>query len=316
MVRFMRCAIAAAILSAALAGSSFAIVGVGVHYGIDLSLNMDDKFGETIDFLKINYSTIPGFDSTQLPAALQSLGGITGADIPIYVDRSDWKRNPLNFGGKLFIDIIPVIDAIEVSTNFGLWEYTGQIRYPTSITLGPNASTATRLKDALVVVEDTMPMTLKSLGMPSFFGLLTQTPYAKLNFDVTVRKNIVAIPKHMKIFRLYAGAGPSIHFATPALSTSLIEDAVGTRFTNNLADIQNVISNPVDMKKVLEKIIADLMTPHMGMHLDVGVMLKLPVVPVGFYVDGKYMIMFGELDKNVKLGGNGLLLNGGITVGL
>jgi hypothetical protein len=91
---------------------------------------------------------------------------------------------------------------------------------------------------------------------------------------------------------------------------------VGTRFTNDLADIQNVISNPVDMKKVLEKIISDLMTPHMGMHLDVGVMLKLPVVPVGFYVDGKYMIMFGELDKNVKLGGNGLLLNGGITVGL
>jgi hypothetical protein len=57
-----------------------------------------------------------------------------------------------------------------------------------------------------------------------------------------------------------------------------------------------------------------MMTPHWGCHIDLGVMLKLPVIPLGFYVDGKFMIPFGKMDKNVDIGGLGLLVNSGVSL--
>jgi hypothetical protein len=41
------------------------------------------------------------------------------------------------------------------------------------------------------------------------------------------------------------------------------------------------------------------------------------MVPVGLYVDGKYMIPFGQLDKNVKeLKSSGILINAGLAFAL
>jgi len=42
-------------------------------------------------------------------------------------------------------------------------------------------------------------------------------------------------------------------------------------------------------------------------------MIKIPVLPVGLYVDGKYIIPFGDMDKKVDIGGTGLSLNTGIA---
>jgi hypothetical protein len=43
-------------------------------------------------------------------------------------------------------------------------------------------------------------------------------------------------------------------------------------------------------------------------------MIKIPVIPLGFYIDGKYAIPFGDLDKNAKLKGYGFQVNGGIAL--
>ena len=74
------------------------------------------------------------------------------------------------------------------------------------------------------------------------------------------------------------------------------------------------LANKEVAKKIIKEITSNLMTPHWGCHLDLGVMVKLPVIPVGIYVDGKLMIPFDNMDKNVDLGGAGFLLNTGISL--
>jgi len=41
------------------------------------------------------------------------------------------------------------------------------------------------------------------------------------------------------------------------------------------------------MKGVVNKIIEGLTQPSYGAHIDLGLMVKIPVVPLGVYVDGE-----------------------------
>jgi hypothetical protein len=300
-----------------LASASFGIIGVGVHYGIDLTLSSDSVLNEpaVFDSLKLDLSSFLG----NRPSELATATTVQGSDLPIFVNRTELERKPFNIGGKVFIDIIPVIDAIEVSSNFGLWEYKGQIQYPDSITFKQTQPTdpAAPLADRIDVHYRTLDLTLDSLGL-GYVGL-HGTPYAKLQFDLTVRKNLICLPKKMKILRVYAGGGPTVQFATPMLSGKLIEDALGEQLnvTKTVSAVgTDILGNKEVMKAVVEEITKNLMIPHAGMHIDVGAMVKLPVVPIGIYVDVKYMIPFGKLDKNVTISGNGILLNAGVTFGL
>ena len=146
---------------------------------------------------------------------------------------------------------------------------------------------------------------------------LKNTPYMKLNFDLTLRKYIVRFPKPLKTLNLYGGGGVSLIFATPVLSSKLVEDALGSKLDVTLANNAlgtSLLGNDQIMKAVVEEIAGQFMTPHWGAHIDLGVMIKIPVIPVGIYVDGKFMIPFTDLDKSVDVGGRGLLLNTGICL--
>jgi hypothetical protein len=311
------------------AAPSYAIVGAGFHWGFDLSLKMPDSYNNYLNInsftpspllTSLNLSSTLGISQTELNTRLQGSPVLSG-DLPITISRAGFESHVINFGGKVFVDIIPVIDAIEISCNFGLWQYEGAIHYPKGLKTGLNPADFTTpadfTYDRLLDMSGVKELTLKEYGL-SYFGL-TQTPYAKLHFDATVRKNIVAIPKKMKILRIYAGGGPSIHLQTPVLTPKLVEDMVGQTIQDSLANvtnIQNAMSDPGVMKKIVQKIISGFASPKFGMHIVVGTMVKIPVIPVGFYVDAKYAIPFGDLDKEAKLTGFGLLFNGGITFAL
>ena len=43
-------------------------------------------------------------------------------------------------------------------------------------------------------------------------------------------------------------------------------------------------------------------------------MIKIPVIPLGFYVDGRFLIPFDNMDPNVDLGGFGIVLNSGVSL--
>jgi hypothetical protein len=296
--------------------NAFSIIGFGIHWGNDLTLSMEDKAGEQLSFekLQINIASISGTPPSNLTT-------ITGKNLPLYVDRSGWTRTMLDVGGKIYIDVIPKIDCIELSANYGVWEYQGQIRYPSSLQFKSNVPSVPQSpEDIFDVVYDTLPITLEEfdLKVPG----IKYTPYMKLNFDLTIRKYLLRIPPKLNWFRIHAGGGASLNFATPVLSKGLIEDALGEK----LNSAKNVTALATDLfgtdsraskeisKAIIEEIMGNMMTPHWGCHIDLGVMLKLPVIPLGFYVDGKFMIPFGKMDKNVDIGGLGLLVNSGVSL--
>jgi len=300
-------------LSLLMTSSSFAIAGFGLHWGNDLTLNMEDTEKEWLAFDGLSIDTA----SLGLGALPSGITSITGANLPVYLSRTDWMRTNFNIGGKIYVDIIPFIDAVEVSANFGLWQYEGSISYPKSMSLksGVNASSITNPEDLFTVDYETVPLTLKANDM-AFMGL-EGTPYAKLGFDMTIRKYLFKFPPVVNILRIYGGGGMSINFATPVLSRSIIESALGKTLEDafSLKNMDTELFNNQEVtKKILEEILSKMMTPHTGCHLDVGAMIKLPVVPIGFYVDGRFMIPFDKMDETVDLGGFGIVFNTGVSL--
>jgi hypothetical protein len=286
----------------------FALVGIGAHYGLDFTVSMKNTTGlgdhVTFDSLKLDLSSV-GLNNV-----------LVGQNIPAYVTRTDWKSK-FSFGGKIYIDVIPVIDALELSGNFGMWDYKGSIKYPNG--LSKPANQITNPNDPANFTYDSTMLTLDKFR-PGYFGM-KNTPYAKFNVDLTVRKYIVQFPPIIKTVKLYGGAGATVNFATPMLSSNLVQDVINesaqgqfnlSTGSTNLGS--GLLNNNAIMKGVVNKIISGLTQPSYGAHIDLGVMVKIPVIPIGVYVDGKFMIPFGELDKYVKLGGMGLLLNGGIAL--
>jgi hypothetical protein len=294
--------------------SSYALVGIGAQYGIlDFTLSMKDATGEKAVFenLKLNVSSItgtnPGFPDPQ----------ISGSDIPIKIDRTKWQRSVLNFGGKAYVDIIPFLDCIEIAAHFGLWEYEGKIIYPKSMSFNNQPyQQGTPFINYVNVEYDTTTLTLKDLSMNNFM-ILSKTPYTKLDASISVRKYLFQFPPVVKILKLYAGAGFNINFATPMLSAKLIEDALGARL-NTSYDINqfepNLFGNIDIMADVCKEILAQMFTPHYACHILAGAMVKIPIIPLGVYVDGKFLIPFDKMDKYVDLGGYGFLLNAGIAL--
>jgi hypothetical protein len=291
----------------------FAVIGIGAHYGLDLTLKMDNKLMEQTDFsnLKFSLSGLPG-----LPTGFNPADILKGQDIPIYINRKDWKNTGINFGGKVYIDVIPFINALEISTNFGVWQYDGSVLYPKSIAL-KNGASGTKFTDLVDIQYDTLSVSLKKLYPNRFFWGVDQTPYAKLHFDATIRKYILQVPPIVKTLKIYGGAGMSVDFATPMLSSQLITDAIGSTMndTFNLSQMgPDLFNNQAVTKKIIDQIINKMMTPHYGCHLDLGTMIKIPMIPLGFYVDGKFVIRFDKLDKYVDIGGTGLMFNFGAAL--
>jgi hypothetical protein len=304
MSRFLKISLCAFVLFLMLSAPAFALVGIGVHYGLDFTLNMKNTegLGEHVTF-----------DSLKLDLNQGAGSVLNGVDIPAYISRTDFKSD-FAFGGKIYIDIIPFIDAVEVSADFGLWDYVGKINYPSGLKSVPPPNTA-NFADTANFNYTSEKLTLDNFGL-GYLGL-KNTPYAKLQLDATVRKYIVRVPNMLKVLNLYGGAGLTVNFATPMLSSHLVQEVInesaqGTKTISTLAT--SLLSNSDIMKGVVEKIIAGLTQPSYGAHIDLGLMVKIPVIPIGIYVDGKFMIPFGELDKYVKLGGMGILLNTGVAL--
>jgi hypothetical protein len=311
----IRFGITGLLLTGLLISSSFGIAGIGFHWGKDLTLQMEDKEQEWLSFedLIIDDNGITG----TLPPEITS---ITGTDLPIFLSRTDWESTSLNLGGKIFIDVIPFLNCIELSANYGLWQYNGSIAYPTSMSIRDNVSysSVSNPEDLFDVVYDTVPLTLKEISGVDVGGL-TGTPYMKLQFDLTVRKYLLKLPPVVNILKIYGGGGLSLHFATPILHKTIIEDALGSTLDDSFSlDALNddLFSNDELMKNILQEIVDRMMTPHMGMHFDLGASVKVPIIPLGAYIDGKFMIPFGQMDENVDIGGFGLLLNFGLSLSI
>jgi hypothetical protein len=283
----------AALLTVSAVSTSHAIVGAGLHWGFDLSMGMEDVSNERVN--------LPFFDLSSLP--------VVGEYDLFQVSRANWRRSPVNFGGKVFINIIPFIETIELSCNFGMWQYDGTLLTADLLNFAQTGEMS---------YNETV-LTLNNTGL-SYIGL-SGTPYAKLHFDATVRKTVL----NLWLIKFSAGAGVSAHFATPLLSGSLIDDALrGVTlpgpdiFLAALADPNSDIAKDAAKRIVQEIIDEALGKPAFGAHILLGVTGKLPVIPVGVYIDARYMLPFSKFDRDAGSGinGFGLLLNMGISLSI
>lgn len=301
--------------AAALFSPAFPIAGVGAHYGLDFSLNMSDVKKEQASLGGLRLDT-GYFDNTGNKPSGFTSQYLSGKNLPVYIERTGWQRNWFNLGGKLYVDVLPIIDALEISANYGMWQYNGSIIYPKSISY---KATPTNPQDLFDITYDTTKITMKDLGLSNPF--IKNTPYAKLQFDLTIRKYLLKLPPAANILKFYGGAGTSLFFATPVLTAGFIEKTLGNTLaaTTNVKDLESNLfgGNTSAMKKLGRQFLKDLFTAHWGAHLDAGCMIKFPVLPVGIYIDGKLLIPFGSLDKNCpSLKATGILINGGLLYAL
>jgi hypothetical protein len=277
--------------------NSYAIFGAGLHWGFDMSMGMENVSKEPIN----------------LGGGTLTLGELSiDANDLFHVSRMNWKSSPINFGGKVYIDIIPFIETIELSCNFGMWQYDGTLYVLDPLETASASAAAGRLE----LEYRPMDLTLKNIDGLSYIGL-TGTPYAKLHFDATARKTIL----NLWLVKFSAGAGVSAHFATPLLSNSIIESALAIGSNINEDMLADLAADPTgaSAKKIVQTIIDEALgKPALGMHFLLGVKGKLPVIPVGVYLDAKYMIPFSKFDKDAGDGinGFGLLVNAGISLSI
>jgi|GEM_PF-656295 len=297
-------------------GSAFATFGLGAHYSLDFSVKMD-ALKEQLTFDELHMQTA-GF--TGMPPAWQG-ELIKPENIPIFFDRGEMTRTPFGLGGKIYVDIIPFIDCIEIGGGFAAFQYDDKIIFPTSITVGnvgampPDSLIALEAQNLVTIVYDTLSTNVEDIeGAPAIPGI-SKTPYAKIDMGLALRKYI-PIPGVDLFFRPYGGLGFNVTMATPVPSAGLINDAIGADLSGNLTidEVQAVLSNDETGKKIINEILGRLMTPHFGMDIILGFMLKPPVVPIGLYVDGKFGIPFGKLDDDANVTGMGLKLNAGLCL--
>lgn len=317
-----------------------ALVGAGLQWGFDFTLDMEDNFYDPLSLDKFVPSTM--LDDTilgielYLPITLDSLKSLIDADpeakvataLPFTISRSEWTRSVINFGGKVFIDGIKIIDAIEVSFNMGAWEYEAMLKYPNgevqdNISQGDVDEFIETGNYEKLLTMDSVALTLDEFNLSylKMFGI-SKTPYFKLHIDATIRKNLFAVPKELKTFRMYLGGGISFHLGTPIITPSFIADVLDSPIKTaiekggTVGDFVGEVNREDRLKNIVQSLIEESKDPTFGMHFVGGTMIKFPVIPVGIFADAKYMIPFGDMDKNVDIGGFGFLINAGICLSL
>lgn len=270
-----------------LAAQSFALIGVGFHWGFDFTTEMEKNEQDNV------FTVGDALDS--IPDELNGI--INESDAFMYLSRMNFESTPINFGGKIFLDpkLLPV--EFEVSVNMAVWQYDGVVNY-----VDPAASVA---NDTVTYAKE--EITIDKIGGVNYLGV-EKTPYGKFQLDGSLKRTF----RRGKIIQPSVVGGVSAHFATPVLSSQLVSDALELGEDLSGVNWEELLTNPGNMKKILEEITDGAKKPKVGMHLGVGLKVKPPVVPLAVYVDGKYMILFNDIEDNVGISTKGILLNVGL----
>ncbi|MFH1761407.1 MAG: hypothetical protein ABIA63_09950 [bacterium] len=276
----------------------YSILGIGFHGGKDFSTKVDGLENKVMDInlAGINVPAL-GDVSGAINTALDSASAYgTGPEF----SRTDFN-NLINFGPKLFIDAIPVID-LEICANISVKNYNFRALYPNlqDPVFSPKLSDTAFIAD-LNAGNEKIPMQNFDTTL---FG------YLRVASDVTVRYTFLKFPPVVNILKIYAGAGPSFVAATPIVDEQLFGDAL-----NSALGIENGLGlTPVEFADVLQEKLtkeAEKISFKTAGHIMFGLQIKPPVLPLAVYGDGKYY--FG-MPKQAGTQGSVFLFNAGIAL--
>jgi hypothetical protein len=217
----------------------------------------------------LNSTSISGSDQTivgaDLPAAFSSGNGNS-----LVVHRGSMSGlTQLGLKAWLELPVIPI--EFEVSSNVGWGSYKSSLIFNKG-----DGST-----------PDTIPVDVKSpvVGLGDKSG---STPYVSVLNDLTLRYPILKLPPLAPIqpLKIWIGGG-----ATYAVASRVVEKS----------DLQSVFSGSYTTKQDATNTFKDnILTSTWGGHLAVGAQLKIPVIPIALFIDGKWYIHTATSDAASK----------------
>jgi hypothetical protein len=206
----------------------------------------------------LNSTTISGADQTMAATSLPKAFPVGDTLIAHRGKLSGMTQ--LGVKAWLELPVIPV--EFELASNVA-WGY-----YSSDLFLKSSTGTTDTIK---VDIPAPIPGASKKSGETPYFSVLT---------DLTLRYPILQLPPLSPIqpLKLWVGAGPTYVIDSRVVDQSDLESIYGTTGS---------FSTPAAARKTF---INNLTTNTWGAHLAVGAQLKIPVVPIALFIDGKWYL--------------------------
>lgn len=215
-----------------------------------------------------------GYNGTSMSAKSESLAG---AELPAYFQAANPAGGSLSYtrgsidnlsqiGLKVWLEIPLLPVEFELATNVAFGSYAS------SLLFAPADGSAPQVIP--VNVSAPIPFVSNDAG---------KSPYGSLLSDFTIRYPLLKFPPILENVKFWVGAGPTYALAMRVLDKS---------------DLKSIYSaagaySP-DKASTLFK--DNLLTSTFGGHLATGVQVKLPVVPIGLFVDAKWYLHVATSD--------------------
>jgi len=199
---------------------------------------------------------------TDLPAAF------AGNNDTLFASRGKMSGlTQLGVKAWLELPIIPI--EFEVSSNIGWGSYTSSLIY------------------SQAGARETIPVDVKS-PIPGLGSKNGSTPYISVLNDLTLRYPILKLPPLAPIqpLKIWIGGG-----ATYAVASRVVDKS----------DLQSVFSGTYTTPAAAQSTFKDnILTNTWGGHVAVGAQLKIPVIPIALFIDGKWYIHTATSDAASK----------------
>lgn len=206
-----------------------------------------------------------GLNTTSIDAKTDVL---TGAEVPYFGSASTLrlKRDPVDnltqVGVKAWLELPLLPIEFEAASNLAWGSYKSSLSYQN----GTNPP---------VSIPVDVPSPLAGFGEDK-----GATPYASLLTDLTIRYPLLKIPPVLNTLKLYVGAGVTHVMATRVIDKKDIQSTFGSAGANGF--------DPAKPEAATAIVKDELLQSTFGGHLSVGAQLKVPVIPIALFVDGKW----------------------------
>ncbi|MDR1829467.1 MAG: hypothetical protein LBQ76_01715 [Candidatus Fibromonas sp.] len=194
-------------------------------------------------------------------------GSLLGESITINQEKASGLQG---LGFKAWIDFLPYID-IEGTLNIAATEYKTSLVVPTLTEDG--------------IVPKTIPLSYKPDAPYNMIFERADPLFGVVNVDLSV-----TYPFDLPIIRPYIGAGVSYFASIPIVNASLTQKMI-----NHSDTLVTALSNPANVKAAAEigtalarTLQEESYTTGIGGHLIAGFRIKVPIIPIAAYANGKY----------------------------
>jgi hypothetical protein len=243
-------AVAASVAALSMAQSAHALVGLGFSYGHNTA---------SVSAASGALSTVPGF----FKSVADTLGYTTPS---VTLDRA--KVSGLQqLGAKAWLDLPLVPVEFEAGANVAWGSYKSNL-----VLRGVNPG-------------DSLPVDVGLNTPVPVPGIKDgETPYVQTALDLSARYVFLKLPplSPLKPFKMYVGGGMTWFYTSKVISEKDVKEIFANAPTS-------VSSNPVQAQAALAKQLSNnFYESKVGGHLLLGAQLKVPVIPIAFFADGKW----------------------------